>query len=202
MIDMLRYAHEIVNSIPTATNSIFVITFYYHPINILLRYTYKTAYVDAICISLLCKQHNCNFSVSNLNSDTSYDYVLGARLVSSGISPTVKLTSPPIRLRADGKLTLWLLIVYNHIHLSNAYHLLDAHRTHSRISLDDGRHFRRSFGHIPRRSRALADSGSNASSRGHGESNTFSYDEATLRQLLLEYVFSFWPILLLTVVVC
>lgn len=65
----------------------------------------------------------------------------------------------------------------------------DAHRCHSRTSLDDGRHFRRSIGHTPRRPRTLADSGSNASSRGHGESNSFSYDEATLRQLLLEYVF-------------
>lgn len=59
---------------------------------------------------------------------------------------------------------------------------------HQQDSLDDGRHYRRSIGYVSKRQRPLADSASNASSRGHGESHTFSYDEATLRQLLLEYV--------------
>lgn len=52
---------------------------------------------------------------------------------------------------------------------------------HQRSSLDDGRQFRRSVGHAPKRPRPLAESVSNASSRGHGE-----YDEDSLRQLLLE----------------
>lgn len=62
---------------------------------------------------------------------------------------------------------------------------------HQRDSLDDGRHYRRSIGYPTKRQRPLADSASNASSRGHGESHTYSYDEATLRQLLLEYVVQF-----------
>lgn len=61
---------------------------------------------------------------------------------------------------------------------------------HHRTSLDDGRYYRRSVGHAPKRSRPLADSESNESSRGHGEFHSFSYDEATLRQLLLEYAFA------------
>ncbi|XP_055324204.1 glucose transporter type 1-like isoform X2 [Sitodiplosis mosellana] len=97
---------------------------------------------------------------ANLNSDVSYDYVFGPPLDSPALSSTIKLTSPPIRLRSD-----------------------DAHQ---QDSLDDGRHYRRSIGYVPKRQRPLADSASNASSRGHGESHTFSYDEATLRQLLLD----------------
>lgn len=61
---------------------------------------------------------------------------------------------------------------------------------HHRTSLDNGRYYRRSVGHAPKRSRPLADSESNESSRGHGEFHSFSYDEATLRQLLLEYAFA------------
>lgn len=73
------------------------------------------------------------------------------------------------------------------MHLSATYK--SAASTHQQDSLDDGRHYRRSIGYVSKRQRPLADSTSNASSRGHGESShAFSYDEATLRQLLLEYV--------------
>lgn len=57
---------------------------------------------------------------------------------------------------------------------------------HHRTSLDDERYYRRSLGHTPRRSRPIADSESHESNR-HADFQTLSYDEATLRQLLLEY---------------
>lgn len=42
------------------------------------------------------------FLVSTLGSDASYDYVFGGPLEKSAVSSTIKLTSPPIRLRSDG----------------------------------------------------------------------------------------------------
>lgn len=63
------------------------------------------------------------------------------------------------------------------------FHITTFTVSYHRSSLDDGRQYRRSVGHAPKRPRPLAESGSNASSRGHGD-----YDEDSLRQLLLEYV--------------
>lgn len=64
--------------------------------------------------------------------------------------------------------------------------IADAHQADS---IDNRRHYHRSIGYVPKHQRPLAtDNTSNASNRGHGESHSFSYDEATLRQLLLEYV--------------
>lgn len=55
-----------------------------------------------------------------------------------------------------------------------------AHGSH----IEDGRSYRHSFGYAPRRPRPVAerDRESRGSRRSHGE------DEATLRQMLLEYV--------------
>ncbi|CAO1339830.1 unnamed protein product [Diamesa serratosioi] len=43
------------------------------------------------------------FPVSGLNEEATYDYVFGGSLERSALSSTLKLTSPPIRLRSDGK---------------------------------------------------------------------------------------------------
>ncbi|XP_037037563.1 glucose transporter type 1 isoform X6 [Bradysia coprophila] len=95
------------------------------------------------------------FPVTTLSSEDSYEYVFGGALETPALSSTIKLTSPPVRLRSDV-----------------SYH---------RSSLEDGRQYRRSVGHAPKRPRPLAESGSNASSRGHGDN-----DEDSLRQLLLD----------------
>lgn len=43
------------------------------------------------------------FPVSALSQEATYDYVFGGPLDSQALSSTLKLTSPPIRLRSDGK---------------------------------------------------------------------------------------------------
>lgn len=43
------------------------------------------------------------YLVSGLNEEATYDYVFGGPLERSALSSTLKLTSPPIRLRSDGK---------------------------------------------------------------------------------------------------
>ncbi|KAG4074657.1 hypothetical protein HA402_004528 [Bradysia odoriphaga] len=96
-----------------------------------------------------------DLNMTTLSSEESYDYVFGRSLETPALSSTIKLTSPPVRLRSDV-----------------SYH---------RSSLEDGRQYRRSVGHAPKRPRPLAESGSNASSRGHGDN-----DEDSLRQLLLD----------------
>lgn len=108
---------------------------------------------------------------------------------------SIKLTSPPIRLRADGKQINCFFFLYFHVYNRIALIILTINGkidVHHRSSIDNERHYRRSYGHGSKRSRPLTDSGSIGSSRNHGESShTFSYDEATLRQLLLEYVVCF-----------
>lgn len=41
--------------------------------------------------------------VTNLGTEASYDYVFGGPLEKSALQSTSKLTSPPIRLRSEGK---------------------------------------------------------------------------------------------------
>lgn len=41
--------------------------------------------------------------VTTLSSEDSYDYVFGGPLETPALSSTIKLTSPPVRLRSDGK---------------------------------------------------------------------------------------------------
>lgn len=43
------------------------------------------------------------FPVSNLSED-SYDYVFGGRRETPPVTSSIKLTSPPIRIRTDGKI--------------------------------------------------------------------------------------------------
>lgn len=42
-------------------------------------------------------------TASTLNSDSSYDYAFGGALDSPALPSTIKLTSPPIKLRSEGK---------------------------------------------------------------------------------------------------
>ncbi|XP_055910923.1 glucose transporter type 1 [Eupeodes corollae] len=96
------------------------------------------------------------FPVSNLSED-SYDYVFGGPRKTPP-SSTLKLTSPPIRLRSDA-----------------GHHRSDG-------IVNNGRLYRHSFSYAPKRYRNVGggERESNTSRRCHGE------DEATLRQLLLD----------------
>ncbi|XP_017490398.1 PREDICTED: uncharacterized protein LOC108378604, partial [Rhagoletis zephyria] len=106
--------------------------------------------------------------VSNLSED-SYDYVFGGRRktppATRTTTTTLKLTSPPVRLRPE-----------------------DAHHRGGNVN-NGGRFYRHSFSYAPKRSRHGNNSERNENResrlRCHGE------DEATLRQLLLEYVDKF-----------
>nr|NP_001261234.1 glucose transporter 1, isoform T [Drosophila melanogaster]AGB93929.1 glucose transporter 1, isoform T [Drosophila melanogaster] len=98
------------------------------------------------------------FPVSNLSED-SYDYVFGGRRKTppTTTSTQLKLTSPPVRLRPE-----------------------DAYRG---ANINNGRFYRHSFSYAPKRQRHSSrdDRDRESRLRCHGE------DEATLRQLLLEF---------------
>ncbi|XP_033149451.1 uncharacterized protein LOC108598023 isoform X7 [Drosophila busckii] len=98
------------------------------------------------------------FPVSNLSED-SYDYVFGGRHKTppTSTSTQLKLTSPPVRLRPE-----------------------DAYRGEN---TNNGRFYRHSFSYAPKRQRHASrdDRDRESRLRCHGE------DEATLRQLLLEF---------------
>ncbi|XP_055620804.1 glucose transporter type 1 isoform X11 [Toxorhynchites rutilus septentrionalis] len=114
------------------------------------------------------------YPVSTLSQEATYDYVFGGPLDSQALSSTLKLTSPPIRLRHD---------VYR-------TQSIDSQRS---SGVDDGRsssaqhsqHHRSSRASSLKRSRYVggdgtASIGSRKSDRGDGE------DEDSLRQLLIE----------------
>lgn len=103
--------------------------------------------------------------------------MFGRPLESSALSSTLKLTSPPIRLRSDGKYNKNKLITFFNNFFKN---FQDFHR---RSGLEDGRIYRHSFGQTSKRSRFLVDGGTNTT--GHGD------DEDSLRNMLLEYVIFF-----------
>ncbi|XP_055530071.1 glucose transporter type 1 isoform X5 [Wyeomyia smithii] len=112
--------------------------------------------------------------VSTLSQEATYDYVFGGPLDSQALSSTLKLTSPPIRLRPD-------------VYRSQS---IDSQRS---SGVDDGRfssaqhsqHHRSSRASSLKRSRYVgndgtASIGSRKSDRGDGE------DEDSLRQMLIE----------------
>lgn len=65
----------------------------------------------SVCKYLICIIFVVILFTFHLNSaqksDVLYDYVLGPPLDSPALSSTIKLTSPPIRLRSDGKCFLF-----------------------------------------------------------------------------------------------
>ncbi|XP_058465100.1 glucose transporter type 1 isoform X4 [Malaya genurostris] len=114
------------------------------------------------------------FPVSTLRHEATYDYVFGGPLDSQALSSTLKLTSPPIRLRPD-------------VYRSQS---IDSQRS---SGVDDGRsssaqhsqHHRSSRASSLKRSRYVgndgtASIGSRKSDRSNGE------DEDSLRQMLIE----------------
>lgn len=140
--------------------------------------------------------------VSGINEDATYDYVFGGPRSAVSHS-TLKLTSPPVRLRPDGKfcksyqchLVLESEPIKPSINIPLSHPPKDTQQRFSG-SLDDGRtsssqhsHFhyqqpRRSPGNSLKHKRCLIDArGSRTSLKSNGD------DEDTLRQLLNEWVF-------------
>ncbi|XP_055373540.1 glucose transporter type 1 isoform X9 [Condylostylus longicornis] len=101
------------------------------------------------------------FPVSNL-SDGSYDYVFGGPGKTPQLSSTLKLTSPPVRLRSD-----------------EGPH----HHGHGNFHLEDGKFYRHSFSYVHKRSRPVTEREYRSSSSKRGSRGE---DEETLRQLLLD----------------
>lgn len=120
----------------------------------------------------------------NLGESGTYDYVFRGPLdiQSQPLSSTLKLTSPPIRLRPDGNFLLGLL---KYKILFKADNFLDTN--HRKNHVDDSNGSRRSFSKAFKRPRYLVDSGPRHRQEKDRFRERFNVDdEATLRQLLLE----------------
>lgn len=122
--------------------------------------------------------------VSNLSED-SYDYVFGGRRKTPPATTSttqIKLTTAPVRLRPEGE--YWMDDLYTHTWLYNTFSTSDPTDAYQGENINNGRFYRHSFSYAPKRQRhhSRDDRDRESRLRCHGE------DEATLRQLLLEYV--------------
>lgn len=144
--------------------------------------------------------NNKLFTVSNLSED-SYDYVFGGRRETPPVTSSIKLTSPPIRIRTDGKSSSLTKNKIQKTHPTEHTATLIGEATSSTSHIQHSSHsYCKSVLKFPPRTppRTTSVSGSTtvtAASTVELLNNTSNKlangeaDEATLRQLLLEYVY-------------